>query len=305
MLISRQADAHLVAVSLSREAQGHALADGCLLLLLPILLRQIFPVADGHVLTLLARVHAFADADGLEVGAPQFLEELLVLVEQGLVELARLEVRQLLVEVHTGHLPTVVIVTVVPASVIEQKGLVGKTVAEMVDGKRKNIVERFHECKIGAVGCFLEADELEHAQPFVCHLAAGIGDEEHVRVGKVALDALRGVDGLADVTEEGHVQLRQFGEVGGGKAGEGLVGELLAEGIPDAGGFCLVGDDGVFLLVEQGEGDLVSLQDIGEGAARIGIKDCRQESVEGAVEAENRHGSRGVGEVESPKSSVS
>ena len=58
---------------------------------------QIFPVSDGHVLSLLSGVEAFAYADGLEVGLPELFVEFLVGREQGVVQSAGDEVRGLLV----------------------------------------------------------------------------------------------------------------------------------------------------------------------------------------------------------------
>ena len=47
-----------------------------------LLLGHILPIAAGHVLELLAGIDALTDADGLEVGAPQLLEESVVVAEQ-------------------------------------------------------------------------------------------------------------------------------------------------------------------------------------------------------------------------------
>ncbi len=44
-----------------------------------LLLGHVSPVAAGHVAQLLAGVDAFADADGLEVGAPKVLQQLVVI----------------------------------------------------------------------------------------------------------------------------------------------------------------------------------------------------------------------------------
>ena len=49
-------------------------------------LRQILPVAAGHVVELLAWVEAFTDADGLEISAPEILEEAVVVAEDIVVE---------------------------------------------------------------------------------------------------------------------------------------------------------------------------------------------------------------------------
>ena len=47
-----------------------------------LLFRHIFPIAAGHVAELFAGIHPFANADGFEVSAPQFLEQLVVFAEQ-------------------------------------------------------------------------------------------------------------------------------------------------------------------------------------------------------------------------------
>jgi len=41
-------------------------------------LGHVFPVAARHVVELLAGIHALLDADGLEVGAPEVLQQLVV-----------------------------------------------------------------------------------------------------------------------------------------------------------------------------------------------------------------------------------
>ena len=48
-----------------------------------VFLRHVAPVAAGHVVELFLGVDALADADGLEVGAPEVLEWLVVGAEHG------------------------------------------------------------------------------------------------------------------------------------------------------------------------------------------------------------------------------
>ena len=40
---------------------------------------HVFPIASGHVVELLLGVHTLANADGLEIGPPQFLQEFVIL----------------------------------------------------------------------------------------------------------------------------------------------------------------------------------------------------------------------------------
>ena len=53
-----------------------------------VLFSHVFPVATRHVAELLLRVHPLFDADGLEVGAPQVLEQLVVLAQHVVIHLA-------------------------------------------------------------------------------------------------------------------------------------------------------------------------------------------------------------------------
>ena len=50
--------------------------------------RHVFPVAAGHVIELLARVHPLANADGLKVGAPEILQQLVVAAQHLVVKFA-------------------------------------------------------------------------------------------------------------------------------------------------------------------------------------------------------------------------
>ena len=110
-----------------------------------ILFRHVFPVAAGHVAELFAGIHALADADGFEVGAPEVLEQLVVIAEDVGVELA---VRQ--VEGYGGFVlegdaddaalgfglvseGRGVVVAVVAVGIVDEPGLVAKTVLEVVD----------------------------------------------------------------------------------------------------------------------------------------------------------------------------
>ena len=90
-----------------------------------LLLRHVSPVAYGHVLAMLARVEALFDAYGLEVGAPELLEEGLVLVQQIGLQLARVWVKHASV-VGKGdlfHFTSVVVAPVVAADIIDNPRL--------------------------------------------------------------------------------------------------------------------------------------------------------------------------------------
>ena len=51
-------------------------------------LRQIPPVPSWHILKLLAGVHPLLDADGLEVGTPHLLQQLVVVAQHLVVQTA-------------------------------------------------------------------------------------------------------------------------------------------------------------------------------------------------------------------------
>ena len=99
------------------------------------LFRHICPVADGHVLAMLAGVEALFDTDGFEIGAPEVLEKLLVLGKQFLIQLActRVEGATVVGEGDFCHFIPVVVATVVAADVVDNPRLVGKAVLEVGD----------------------------------------------------------------------------------------------------------------------------------------------------------------------------
>ena len=53
---------------------------------LSLLLRQVFPIPPRHVLKLLPWIQSLADAYRLEVGAPQILQELVVVAQHIVVQ---------------------------------------------------------------------------------------------------------------------------------------------------------------------------------------------------------------------------
>ena len=118
-----------------------------LLLLRLLLLSQILPVSPGHIIQLFARVHALADADGLEIGAPQLLHQRVVAAQHVVVQTPVAEAERDGRFVGKGDAGGVasalIIVPVVPLGVVDEPRLVVETVGKMVGDEsnlRKNTV---------------------------------------------------------------------------------------------------------------------------------------------------------------------
>ena len=96
-----------------------------------------------HVAELFAGVHALLDTDGLEIGAPEVLKELVVAAQDLVVELAVGEVEghgSLILEGDADDQMSVVIETVMATGIIDEPGLVVEAVAEMVGDEGQHIV---------------------------------------------------------------------------------------------------------------------------------------------------------------------
>ena len=105
--------------------------------------RHVFPIAAGHVLKLFARVHALADADGLEIGAPEILKELVVAAEDLFAEFAVGEVERngsLILESDADDRVTIVITTIVALGIVDEPGLVVEAILKMLGDDGKHIV---------------------------------------------------------------------------------------------------------------------------------------------------------------------
>ena len=90
---------------------------------LNLFLRQIFPIAHGHVLLVLPGIEAFLDADCLKIGFPERLEKPFVFVHQTFVEHAgdKMPFAAVLTKSHLAHLLQVVIVSIGAFDVINQQ----------------------------------------------------------------------------------------------------------------------------------------------------------------------------------------
>ena len=117
---------------------------------------------------MLAGVHPLLDADGLEVGAPQVLQQVVVVAQHLVVQTAvgEAEGHGGLVgegDAHGGG-SSVIVIPVVPFGVVDEPRLVVEAVGEMVDDEWQHVVVGGDDGEIGAVLGLLEADELFHPQ---------------------------------------------------------------------------------------------------------------------------------------------
>ena len=170
---------------------------------LALFLSHVFPIAAGHVTELLAGIHALADADGFEVGAPEVLEKFIVLAHHGIVELT---IRQIeghggfVLEGHAYDGFPVIIEPIMPTSIIDEPGLVVKTVLKVMGDERQHVMVGADDGEVGAVLRLLETDELLHAQLFVEYAAGDVRHRQHIGVGEVLCDVSL-TENLTDIQE--------------------------------------------------------------------------------------------------------
>ena len=157
-------------------------------------LGHIFPIAARHVVELFLWIDALAYADGFEVGAPELLEDFVVLAQQFFVELPVVEVEGLGGVFGEGDTHSLalslciaapplssrrktVIVAILPLGIIDEPRLVAEAVLKMVDDERQHVVIGRDNGEVGAVFRLLKAYELFHAQLLLHHAARCIGHE--------------------------------------------------------------------------------------------------------------------------------
>ena len=115
------------------------------------LFRQILPEADRQMLAVQAGIDTFADGDGVEVLLPELLEKPFVGIHQFVAEEARKEMRLLLFETDFGHFAEVVIIAIRTPEVVKEPTLVGKTVFQVRDDEREDVVHGLDGREIRAV----------------------------------------------------------------------------------------------------------------------------------------------------------
>ena len=173
---------------------------------------HVFPITAGHVLKLFAGIHALTDADGLEIGAPQVLEQLVIAAENLVVEFAISQAEgygSLILEGDADDRLSIIIETVMTLGIVDEPRLVVEAVAEMVGDEGQHIVVGTDHGEVGTVFRLLETDELLHAQLFVEHAAGDVGDGEHIGIGEMLGDVAL-TEHFADVLEQRCGELGQF-----------------------------------------------------------------------------------------------
>ena len=104
---------------------------------------HVFPVAAGHVVELFAGIHALLDADGLEIGAPEVLQQLVVAAEHLFIQFAVFQTKRhsrLVFEGDADHGLAVIVEAIVPLGIVDEPGLVVEPVLKMIDDDRQHIV---------------------------------------------------------------------------------------------------------------------------------------------------------------------
>ena len=97
---------------------------------------HVFPVAAGHVVELLTGIHTLLDADGFEVGAPEVLQQLVVVAEHLFIQFAVVQTEGhscLVFEGDADHGLAVVVEAIVPLGIVDEPRLVVEPVLKMID----------------------------------------------------------------------------------------------------------------------------------------------------------------------------
>ena len=172
-------------------------------------LGQIGPKSGGKLLSMQAQVQAFFNRDALEIGLPELLVELLACGQFFLGKMRREGFR----EPDLFYLSlSIMVIAIGAAGIIDEPRLVGETVGEVMQGERIYIIYRCQGGEINAVGCLLEAGELDDAAAFAAHLLPYLRAFQHIGVGEV-IDVLSfRVEEFAQVAEEQLVHAGKFGE---------------------------------------------------------------------------------------------
>ena len=256
-----------------------------------LLFRQILPVAQGHVFPLLHGVAPLLDGDGAEIGLPQRLVEPFVFIHPGIVQPPGGQggAGAVVCKADLAHLLQVVVIAVGAPHVVEQPALAGKAVFEVVDDQGKGVFLGLYGSKVSAVGHLLEADKLKQAQAFPIHPLPHAGEGQHVGIAKVGLNGARGIDRLADISEQKGRGFRLFGQptLRQGTQGEGR--KLLLQAAPHAGGLGLIGRYREDLLMKQGQRTALGQQHVGKRAPGVGLEHRGQQPFKGIVKVKDYH----------------
>ena len=100
---------------------------------------HVFPVAAGHIVELFTGIHALFDADGLEIGAPEVLQQLVVVAKHLLIQFAVVQTEghsRLVFEGDADHGLAVIVEAIMPLGIVDEPRLVVKPVLKMIDDDR-------------------------------------------------------------------------------------------------------------------------------------------------------------------------
>ena len=240
-------------------------------------------------------IHALLDADGLEIGAPELLEYLVVLTQHLGIKFTVAEVEGhgclILESDMDGSGSAIVIITIVALGIVDEPRLVVEAVLEMIDDQRQHVMVWRDDSEVSTVLGFLETDELFHAQLFVEHPSAGVPHLQHVRVARIALIGVKGFSAkhLTDEIKQRLVQRPLLGEPTDGNHPQPVFGEMLLQSLPHTLSLLAVRHHTVGLIGKQRQLLPLCQQELRLLVQEETVEHCRQQSVECMIEHINRH----------------
>ena len=118
------------------------------------------------------------------------LEKFLILVHQTFIQHPRNQMgfTAVIIKRDGCHLLQVIIKTITAFHVVDNPLLIGKTVFEMVNGKRKRIILRFESRKECTIRSFLKTDKLHQVHTFAIHFLPYLRQSQNVRIAKIGFD---------------------------------------------------------------------------------------------------------------------
>ena len=86
---------------------------------------------------MLPRIHAFFNADSLEIRFPELLKDLLIFIHQALVQHTRNQMSfpAVVIKRDRSHFLQIIVKAITPLHIIDNPLLIGKTIFEMLDSK--------------------------------------------------------------------------------------------------------------------------------------------------------------------------
>ena len=234
---------------------------------------------------MLPRIHAFFNADSLEIRFPELLKYLLIFIHQALVQHTRNQMSfpAVVIKRDRSHFLQIIVKAITPLHIIDNPLLIGKTIFEMLDSKRQSIILRFEGSKESTVRRFLKTHELHQMHPFAIHLLPYLGKQKHIRIAEVSLDRTGSVDRLTNITEDNYPYIGQFRQPTLGEAAKRGRRDFLLQATPHAGGFLFIGDHRMQFIIKQRQSIPFRQQEIGKGLTKISVEDSSQQTIKSFI----------------------